>query len=146
MMVRVIAASVAAVGAVLLVDRWTGSSHVAAFVAGGPDVMVATIARKLDANIRMFRSSTWTWMVPIIFGFFVWAATVGGGWRRWFGTHRVWRTTFLLLLGFGVLGGLMNDSGIAIPAMVLVYAGAFVLLLERKQPFAPPRILGTAAE
>ena len=141
-MVRVIAASIAAVGAVMLVDRWTGSSHVAAFVAGGPDVMVATIARKLDANVRMFRSSTWTWMVPIIFGFFVWAATVGGGWRRWFGTQRVWRTTFLLLLGFGVLGGLMNDSGIAIPAMVLVYAGAFVLLLERKQPFAPPRVVG----
>ena len=39
-----------------------------------------------------------------------------------------------------------QHRGCAIPAMVLVYAGAFVLLLERKQPFAPPRILGPAAE
>ena len=50
----------------------------------------------------------------------------------------MWRTTFLTLLGFGVVGGLLNDSGVAIPAMVLVYAGAFVLLVERRRPFAAP--------
>lgn len=141
-LVRVVAASIVAIGGVVLADRWTGSSHVSAFVQGGPAAMASTIARKIDANVRIFRSSTWTWMVPIIFGFFVWAATVGGGWRRWFGGQRVWRTTFLMLLGFGVLGGLMNDSGVAIPAMVLVYAGAFILLIERKQPFAPPVVVG----
>ena len=102
--------------------------------------MMATIGRKLDANIRIFRSSTWTWMVPIITGFFVWAATLGGGWRRWFGGQRVWRTTFLdVARTSGLLGGSMNDSGIAIPAMVLVYAGAFVLLLERRRRSHRPR-------
>ncbi|MFN8051382.1 MAG: glycosyltransferase [Acidimicrobiales bacterium] len=131
-------AAVIAIGAVAAVDAWSGGTHVSAFLGSGSDAMWATIERKIDANIAIFRSSTWTWMVPIITGFFAWSATLGGGWRRWFGGDRVWRTTFLTLLGFGVLGGLMNDSGIAIPAMVLVYAGAFVLLLERKQPFAPP--------
>jgi hypothetical protein len=40
-------------------------------------------------------------------------------------------------VGFGVLGGLVNDSGIVIPAVVAVYAGAFVLLLLRRRPFSP---------
>lgn len=46
------------------------------------------------------------------------------------------------LVGFGILGGLANDSGIAIPAMVCVYIGAMLLLLARRRPFATPLVVG----
>ncbi|MEZ5322561.1 MAG: hypothetical protein R2698_10910 [Microthrixaceae bacterium] len=35
----------------------------------------------------------------------------------------------------------MNDSGVVIPALVLVYAGAFLLLVQSRQPFAPAAVL-----
>ena len=46
-----------------------------------------------------------------------------------------------LLLVFGVVGGLVNDSGIVIPAVVAIYAGAYVLLLLRRRPFTPATVL-----
>ena len=83
-------------------------------------------------------------MLAVVGGFVVASMWFGGRWReawgRWFGPAAAWRTTLVLLLGFGVLGGAVNDSGVVIPAVVLVYVGAYVLLLQRRRPFAAPQV------
>ena len=77
-------------------------------------------------------------------GFVLASMHLGGRWRdawtRWFGPANAWRTTLALLVGFGLLGGAVNDSGVVIPAVVAVYVGAYVLLLQRRRPWAPPHV------
>jgi hypothetical protein len=142
--VTVGAAALTLIGLVLVAERFAGGTHVTHFLAGGGDGVGATIARKLETNLRVLRVSDWSWMLAVVGGFVLASMGVGGRWRqawaRWFGPASVWRTTLVLLLGFGVLGGAVNDSGVVIPAVVLVYVGAYVLLLQRRRPFAAPQV------
>jgi hypothetical protein len=135
------AGSVALLAAVALVERWSGGTHISHFLDGTEGSMHTTISRKIDSNLRVLHSSIWTWSAVTVVSFVVVAMGIGGRWwsalRRWFGPATPWRTTLALLVAFGVLGGLVNDSGIAIPAVVAIYAGAFVLLLLRRRPFTP---------
>jgi len=139
------AGSLALLVAVAVVERWSGGTHISHFLDGSTGSMHATISRKIDSNLRVLRGSVWTWSAVTVVSFVVVAMGIGGRWRsalrRWFGSAAPWRITLALLVAFGVLGGLVNDSGIAIPAVVAVYAGAFVLLLLRRRPFAPPMVL-----
>jgi hypothetical protein len=130
--------------AVVVVERLSGGTHISRFFDGTTGSMMATIVRKFDTNVRVFRESIWTWSAITIAAFVVIAMGIGGQWRsalrRWFGPATTWRTTLALLVAFGVVGGLVNDSGIVIPAVVAVYAGAYVLLLLRRRPFTPATV------
>jgi hypothetical protein len=92
--------------------------------------LATTLARKINANINILTSSIWTWIIPvaILFGGFL-----------------VWRRASLLqplearLPGFraGLVGALvaaflgfaLNDSGVAVPAMMLAVVLPYVTYL-----------------
>jgi hypothetical protein len=142
--VSIVAGAITLIGLVLVAQRWLGGTHVSRFLAGDGDGVWATIARKVDTNLRVLRVSDWSWMLVVVGGFVAASMRLGGRWReawsRWFGPAAAWRTTLALLLVFGALGGAANDSGVVIPAVVLVYVGAYVLAVQRRRPFAPPRV------
>ncbi|MFM7068376.1 MAG: hypothetical protein ACKOYM_02845, partial [Actinomycetes bacterium] len=98
--------------------------------------------RKLETNLRVMRITTWTWMVPIIMVFILGTFVARGGSARWFGANRAWRTTFVSMIAFGVLGGALNDSGVVIPALVLVFVGALLFLVQVRYPFGAALVLG----
>lgn len=137
----VVLCALAVVLIVVLEARSGGDGHLARFASGDLSAMWDVIVRKAATNLRVMRITFWTWMVPIIVLFIVGSLTAGDGWRRWFGGGREWRVTFSALLGFCVVGGLANDSGVVIPALALVYVGSFLLLVQTRQPFAPPEVL-----
>ena len=49
------------------------------------------------------------------------------------------------LLGFGLIGGALNDSGIVIPALVLVVVGSMMMMMRVREPFADPVVIATAS-
>ena len=50
------------------------------------------------------------------------------------------RTGLMGLFVVGFLGGAVNDSGIVIPALALVYIGAFLMLVQVRKPFEAPEV------
>lgn len=93
----------------------------------------AAVGRRWAANTRMFTQSAWTWTVlPLALGL---AAAVARS--RWLRRRApLGPATHIVVLGTlaaGVLGWLLNDSGVVVTAMVLIYVPVVLLLvaLER---------------
>ncbi|UDY35254.1 glycosyltransferase [Dermatobacter hominis] len=145
---RVLLAGAATLGVVLVLgalDATVGSgSHVGRFVSSGPAAMAEVVHRKIDSNVRVLTTSTWTWAVVVVGVFALGAALLAGRRAGRFERSPAWRTTLAVLVGFGVAGGLANDSGVAIPAMVAVFVGAFLLVVSARRPFEAPRVLEPA--
>jgi hypothetical protein len=77
------------------------------------------IHRKLAANWSVLTSSVWTWLVPVALAFLAFLALRRNGFldelqRRVPGV----RPCLLSALVVGVLGFALNDSGVAVPAMM----------------------------
>lgn len=113
-------------------------SHVGRFVTSGPEGMAQVVQRKLDSNLHVLTTSTWTWTLVVVGAFAVGVAVLAGRRAGRFERSPAWRTTLTVLVGFGVAGGLANDSGVAIPAMVAVFVGAFLLVVAGRRPFERP--------
>lgn len=105
--------------------------------------LVTTIARKTDTNLRILRSSVWTWTVPIIAVFMLYLLA----WRRMGATllprGSAVRTGVVSALVAGLLGFAVNDSGVIVTALVLTYVGPYLTLLALagEQPPAPVVVL-----
>jgi hypothetical protein len=107
-------------------------THLGRFVADSIDdtsTFTTTIARKWATNLRVFRQSIWTWMVPIVAVFSLYVLVVAKGWRRLLPRGSVLRLGVVAALGLGLLGWLVNDSGVVVTALVFVYVGPFLTLL-----------------
>ena len=134
-----VAATVATVGFLALIDGvFAGGTHIGRFLTSGPAAMWAVVHRKLDSNLHVLTTSAWSWLLLIVGGFALGAIVVAGRRTRWFDSAPLWRTTLLTMAGFGALGGLANDSGVAIPTMACVYIGAMMLLIAGRTPFERP--------
>jgi hypothetical protein len=78
-----------------------------------------TVRRKVEANLSILTSSVWTWLVPVCLAFLTFLLL-----RRTGYLHRLQRRVpgvracLLGALVVGVLGFALNDSGVAIPAMM----------------------------
>ena len=78
-----------------------------------------TVRRKVQANLSILTSSVWTWLVPVCLAFVTFLLL-----RRTGYLHRLQRRVpgvRACLLGsliVGILGFALNDSGVAIPAMM----------------------------
>ena len=102
----------------------------------GPGALETVVTRKLGANLTVITSSVWTAMVPIAFGaiaYLLWRAP---------GRVRAIRDTIRESLGglavVGVLGFALNDSGIAVPGVMLgVINASLVYLAVRALPEDP---------
>ncbi len=111
--------------------------------------LLLVVRRKAGANIASFGTTVFVWMIPVAIGFAVIyllvakPGTVAGLVRR----ITTFKATMLTVCVTAALGYLMNDSGVAIPAMMAVIVEcAVVFLVVREQRRVPdPSPIGEAA-
>lgn len=98
----------------------------------GPEVVFDAAARKMRANIGVFGTTPASFLIPPIFGYFVWLVVRGGGsWPRLRATHPSFHRGLLGAAVVTILGFLVNDSGVIVVALSLaVLAPACVLMLD----------------
>ena len=129
-----VAATVIVVGLATVVDLVRAPdarSHLGRLAAetvdDGEGGLVTTIARKADASFRILRASVWSWLVPVIaaFGLFVLAR---GRAAELLPPGSPRRTGLAAALAAGLLGFVVNDSGVIVTAVVLVFVGPFLAL------------------
>jgi hypothetical protein len=98
--------------------------------------LATVLARKLNANISILTSSIWTWIIPVailFFGFLVWRRT--GLLRSLEERLPGLRACLVGALVAGFLGFALNDSGVAVPAMMLAVVLPYVTyLVVRTEP------------
>jgi hypothetical protein len=107
----------------------------------GLGVMVDTIERKASANVRLFKTSLWTYFVPpALIAIAVLMRRPRGRWVRIVETYPQVRAGLVGGLMLAALGFAVNDSGIVIPAVILSFlvplAVIVHLLLDRDEPVA----------
>lgn len=97
------------------------------------------IDRKISTNLRVFRSTIWTYLMPPALGVMAWLLRRPRG--RWGAVAERYPKLRAGLIGgllLGVLGFAVNDSGIVVPAMTMSYLVPLALLLhlilEREAP------------
>lgn len=131
-------AAVAVLGLFLLADLARppeAQTHLARLfedaMARGPGVVVDTIMRKAAANLRVFRSTVWTYFVPpagLVMAYLLYRPS--GRWERLAHAYPKLRSGFIGGLVLAVLGFAVNDSGIVIPAVILSFLVPMALLVH----------------
>lgn len=97
----------------------------------GAGVLVETVRRKAEANLRVFLSTAYTLFVPPAVGVMAWLLVrPRGRWERLAADFPRARAGLVGGLVLSVLGFAVNDSGIVIPAVVLSYLVPFALLVH----------------
>lgn len=95
----------------------------------GATVFIDTIERKGRANLRVFTSTIWTFLVPPALGVIVYLLRrPHGSWGRLAAEYPKLRAGLIGALVLGVLGFAVNDSGIVVPAMILSFLVPLALL------------------
>lgn len=131
-------AGAAAIDLLRAPEARTHLGRTAADLLRGESNLPTTMARKAEVNLAVLRASVWTWTVPIIAGF---GLLLLVGRRRAVnvlpaGSPR--RTGVLVALAAGLLGFAVNDSGVIVTALVLVFVGPFIVFSvlggEKKGP------------
>ena len=144
-----IAGAVALAGAMAALDLVRAPAdrtHLGRFVADAfrdPSTLSPVLARKWSGVIRPFQVSLWTWTVPVLSIAALYLLAVRGAATQLLPARSPQRTAVVAILLIGLVGGLVNDSGVAITALALAYVGPFVTLtylaldepeLERPDP------------
>jgi hypothetical protein len=100
--------------------------------------LLTVITRKLGANLSVLTSSVWTAMVPIALGFVVFLLWQAPGHLR--AVRDTIPASLRGLVVVGLLGFALNDSGIAVPGVMLgVVNASLVYLTLRVEPDADGR-------
>ncbi len=145
---------IAAAGALALAAAMTGldvlrpaaeRTHLGRFAADAfsdHGTFWTVLARKWTLAVRPFRVSIWTWAVPVISLLGVYALVVRRAGQRLLATGSALRVAVTATLLVGVIGGLVNDSGVAITAMTLTYVGTLLALLALDRPTGRSEELG----
>lgn len=131
-------AGVLAVGAFLAIDLSRPpdeQTHLARLYEDvrdrGLGVMTDTIERKVSANVRLFKTSLWTYFVPpALIAIALLMRRPRGRWERLDETYpgvRAGLVGGLALAGFGFA---VNDSGIVIPAVVLSFLVPLAIIVN----------------
>lgn len=97
----------------------------------GLDPFLETVGRKAEANLRVFRSSIWTFFVPPALGVLAWLLLrPRGRWRELAATYPKPRAGLAGGLVLAILAFAVNDSGIVIPAVILSFLVPMALMLH----------------
>ncbi|HVE90958.1 MAG TPA: hypothetical protein VNE62_01470 [Actinomycetota bacterium] len=116
-------------------------THLGRFAArvasGGLPALVTVVRRKAQANLGVLGVSSWTYTIPLTLGVLaLMLARPVGVLRDVLPRHPVLRAGLIGAMAAGVGGYAVNDSGIAIPAMVLGHVVPLLVLLA-VQTLAP---------
>ncbi|MGI8758498.1 MAG: hypothetical protein ACR2K0_04260, partial [Acidimicrobiales bacterium] len=140
------AGAAAAFAAVDLAQPEAARTHVGRFAAQllGGDANVGTIIeRKIAANLSLLFSSIWALLIPVALAFLVFVVRRRQGiLRRLEAQIPGLRAGLVGALVLAVLGGALNDSGVAVPAMMLAVLLPFITFLGLQLPPAVPSRLG----
>src|SRR5690606_8954560 len=120
-------------------------SHLGRFVlASGDDQsnFWTTIRRKWAPNLRVLQATIWAWMVPIVAVFSLYVLVVARGWRRLLPVGSAVRAAVIGTLATGMLGWLVNDSGVVVAALAFVYVGPLLTLLALSPEHRPAILAG----
>jgi hypothetical protein len=140
--------TVAVLGAALVVDLLRppeARTHLGRVVtdvhnAGGSSFLT-TVARKVATNLRVLKATVWAWLVPIIAAFLlyllIWERRMG----RLLPRGSPLRIGVIAALGAGLLGFVVNDSGVIITALVYLYLGPYLALLALDAQRGEPELL-----
>ena len=107
-----------------------------------------TIARKAQANVRVLQASAWAWVAPVvaafILGLLVWQMRVD----ELLPARSGRRVGVVAAIAAGVVGCAVNDSGIVVTAVVLVFVAPYltVLALSDAGPRGRPVLLEPALD
>jgi hypothetical protein len=89
----------------------------------------------------VFRTTVWSWLVPIIAAFLlyllVWERRLG----RLLPRGSALRIGVVAALAAGLLGFAVNDSGVVITALVYLYLGPYLTLLALDAQQGEPELL-----
>ncbi len=126
-LVALFAAGVAVVGVIAGLDYLRpeeARSHLGRFVGSLVSGDAAAIVeRKLQANVSLLTTSVLTLMVPLVLVFLAFLIRRPSGLLPWtFVRVPTLRAGLLAVLVLGLVGALVNDSGVAIPAMAATVA------------------------
>ncbi|MFP5298192.1 MAG: hypothetical protein ACLGHL_04305 [Actinomycetota bacterium] len=97
----------------------------------GASALFEALGRKIETNLRVFRSTIWTYLVPPALGVIAWLLLrPRGRWHELAVGYPKLRAGLIGGLLLAVLGFSVNDSGIVVPAMVLSFLVPMSLLLH----------------
>jgi hypothetical protein len=131
-------AAVGALGLFLLLDFARppeSRTHLARLVEDitnrGWDAFGEALGRKVSTNLRVFRSTIWTYLVPPAVAVIGWLLfRPSGRWHQLAVRYPKLRAGLIGGLMLGIGGFAVNDSGIVVPAMVLSFLAPLSLLLH----------------
>jgi len=133
-------AGVVAAAAMLGVDllrpaaRRTHLGRFAADALNDPGDVWLIVQRKIDANVNLFLDTRWTWIVPTAIVLLLLLFWRGRGLLGGVLSERpLLRAAIWGSLTAGIVGMAVNDSGVAIPAMVLVLTVPYFALVAVDQ-------------
>jgi len=99
----------------------------------GSEVFVNALDRKITTNIRVFRSTIWTYLVPPALAFMGWLLMrPRGRWESLASRYPRLRAGLISGLVLGIIGFAVNDSGIVIPALILSFLAPMALVIHLK--------------
>jgi glycosyl transferase family 2 len=140
-------AVLAVVAGVDLVRPPSSRGHLGRFTAdliSGDGTALTTIERKWATNVRLFGRTVWTWMVPLTAGFMLYVLVIARGWQRLLPPGSALRAGVIGTIGAGLLGWLVNDSGVVVSGLVFVFVGPYLTLLALDRLTGPPELLAAS--
>ena len=101
-------------------DSRTHLGRLAERLVGGEGGFGTVVQRKLQTNLSILTSSVWTWLIPVAVVFLAFLLWRRAGWLRRLEAEAPGLQAGLVgLLVAGGLGFALNDSGVAVPAVML---------------------------
>lgn len=135
-LVAAVVAGVAVLGVVIGIDLAHAPderTHIGRFFlgvgSGDDETLPAMLSAKWRANTAALAQSMWTWAVPLTAAYSIYVLVVARGWRRLLPPGSAIRTGVVSMLILGVVGWLLNDSGVVVTALVLGYLGPMTILV-----------------
>ena len=105
-------------------------------LARGPEPLLETVGRKAAANLRTW-GSPWVWGLAVLAISLLTVLIVDRNWHRILPPGTALRAGVAGTVAAGVLGYAVNDSGVVVAALVLVYLGPLLSLVALDREAEP---------
>lgn len=144
LLVPITLAALALVAGVDLLRPEPATGHLGRFladIASGDGDMLTTIQRRWSTNVDVLGQSAWAWVVPLVVAYLLYVLVVSGGWQRLLPAGSALRIGVVGTVAAGLVGWLVNDSGVVVSALVFVFLGPYVTLLALDRVRGQPELL-----